>query len=151
HVRALARNPSCSRAEAELGYDHGNIYYLRINHTPALLGLAEAAVNTAVRLRPVAGEAHAGRAEHLYRAYLDYGGALAELEIARRTLPNDPHVFELLGYIARRRGQQEEGLRNLERAIELDQRNFFTLQQIGLSYNSLRRYSEVAAVLDRAL
>src|SRR5207302_551185 len=62
-----------------------------------------------------------------------------------------PRVFELIGYIARRRDQQEEGLRNLQRAIELDPRNFFTLQQIALSYVNLRRYSEEAAVLDRAL
>ena len=33
---------------------------------------------------------------------------LAELEIARPALPNDPRLFELTGYILRRRGQQEE-------------------------------------------
>ena len=42
--------------------------------------------------------------------------------------------FELTGYILRRRGQQEEGLRNLQRAVELDPRNFYILQQIALSY-----------------
>jgi serine/threonine-protein kinase len=57
----------------------------------------------------------------------------------------------LTGYIARRRGHQEEGLRNLQRALELDPRNFFTLQQIALSYLNLRRYSDEAAILDRAL
>jgi serine/threonine-protein kinase len=57
----------------------------------------------------------------------------------------------LTGYIARRQGKQEEGLRNLERAVELDPRNFFTLQQIGLSYFQLHRYSDQLAVLDRAL
>ena len=51
----------------------------------------------------------------------------------------------------RRRGQREEGLRNLERAVELDPRNFYTLQQIALSYALLRRYPEEAAILDRAL
>jgi serine/threonine-protein kinase len=149
--QALARDPSFFLAQCQLAYAHDNLYFLGIDHTPARLASAEAAVNAAVRLRPDAGEAHLARAEHLYRGYLDYDKALAELEIARRTLPNDPRVFELTGYIARRRGQQEEGLRNLERAIELDPRNFFTLQQIALSYISLRRYSEEAAVLDRAL
>jgi serine/threonine-protein kinase len=105
----------------------------------------------ALRLRPDAGEAHLARAEHLYRGYLDHDGALAELEIARRTLPNDPRVFELTGYIMRRRGRQDEGLRYLNRALELDPRNFFTIQQIALSYSILRRYSEEAAFLDRAL
>jgi hypothetical protein len=39
-------------------------------------------------------------------------------------LPNDPRLFELTGYILRRRGQQEEGLQNLQRAVQLDPRNF---------------------------
>jgi serine/threonine-protein kinase len=57
----------------------------------------------------------------------------------------------LTAYIGRRRGKQEEALRNLERAIELDPRNFFTLQQIALSYQNLRKYQAMVAVLDRAL
>jgi len=76
---------------------------------------------------------------------------LAELESARRALPNDPRLFELTGYILRRRGQQEEGLRNLQRAVELDPRNFDILQQIAISYQTLGRYAEAIAVLDRAL
>lgn len=51
----------------------------------------------------------------------------------------------------RRRSQQEEGLRNLQRAVELDPRNLYTLQQISLSYQFLGRYSEAIAALDRAL
>ena len=74
------------------------------------------------------------RAQYLYHGLRDYAGALAELEIARRALPNNPRLFELTGYILRRRGQQEEGLQNLERAVELDPRNFVTLQQIAFSY-----------------
>jgi len=149
--QALARDSSFFLAQCQLAYAHDNLYFLGIDHTPARLPAAQAAVEAAFRLQPDAGEAHLARAEHLYRGYLDYDGALAELEIARKSLPNDPRVFELIGYIARRRDRQEEGLRNLQRAIELDPRNFFTLQQIALSYVNLRRYSEEAAVLDRAL
>ena len=90
------------------------------------------------------------RAQYLYYGLRDYAGALAELEIARRALPNDPRLFELTGYILRRRGQQEEGLQNLQRAVELDPRNFFTLQQIALSYQFLGRYAEAIAAWDRA-
>jgi len=57
----------------------------------------------------------------------------------------------LTGYILRRRGQEEEGLRNLQHAVELDPRNFFTLQQIALSYQNLGRYAEAIAALDRVL
>jgi TolB-like protein/Tfp pilus assembly protein PilF len=149
--QALTRDPSFFLAQCQLAYVHDNMYFLGIDHTPARLAAGDKAVNAAFKLRPDGGEAHLARAEHLYRGYLDYDGALAELEIARRTLPNDPRVFELTGYIARRRGNQEEGLRDLQRAVELDPRNFFTLEQIALSYLNLRRYADEAAVLDRAL
>jgi serine/threonine-protein kinase len=149
--QALARDSSFFLAQCQLAYAHDNLYFLGLDHTPARLAAAQAAVETAFRLQPDAGEAHLARAEHLYRGYLDYDGALAELEIARKSLPNDPRVFELTGYIARRRGRHEDGLRNLQRAVELDPRNFFTLQQIALSYLRLRRYADEAAVLDRAL
>src|SRR5207245_11288604 len=101
-----------------------DLFLVGSDHTPARLAAAEAALQAAFRLRPDAGEAHLSRAEHLYRAYLDYDGALAELEIARRTLPNDPRIFELAGYIARRQGKHEEGLHSLESALELDPRNW---------------------------
>jgi serine/threonine-protein kinase len=71
--------------------------------------------------------------------------------VARRSLPNDPRIFKLTGFILRRRGQQEEGLRNVKRAVELDPRNFSTLQQVAVSYLNLRRYPQEAAALDRAL
>jgi tetratricopeptide (TPR) repeat protein len=103
------------------------------------------------RLRPNAAETHLARALYLYYGLHDYAGALAELEIARRALPNDPPLFQFTGFILRRRGQQEEGLQNLQRAAELDPRNFYTLQQIALSYSNLRRYAEAIAALDRAL
>jgi tetratricopeptide (TPR) repeat protein len=149
--QALARDSSFLLAQCQLAQAHDQLYFISGDHTAARLAQATAAVEAAFRIKPDAGEAHLARAQHLYWGYLDYGGALAELEIARRTLPNDPRVFELSGYIARRRGQQEEGLRLLERAVELDPRNFLTLQQIALSYLNLRRYSDEAAVLDRAL
>src|SRR5437868_5045669 len=149
--QALARDPSFFLAQCQLAYSHDQLYFIFGEHTAERRGLAEAAVQAAFRLRPDAGEAHLARAENLYRGFLDYDGAVAELEVARRTLPNDAHVFELTGYILRRQGKQEEALHNLERALDLDPRNFFTLQQIALSYVSLRRYSDEAAILDRAL
>jgi adenylate cyclase len=149
---AVKRDPSFFDAYCQLAYAHETIYAVRgFDHTPARLALAEAAVQAATRLRPDAAESHLARAQYLYYGLRDYAGALVELEIARRALPNDPRLFELTGYFLRRRGQQEEGLRNLQRAVELDPRNFFTLQQIALSYLLLGRYAEAIAALDRAL
>src|SRR5207248_6959526 len=105
----------------QLAYAHGYLYGVRgYDHTPARLALAEAAVQAATRLRPDAAETHLARAHYLYNGRRDYAGALAELEIARRVLPNDPRLFQLTGYILLRHGQPEEGLQNLQRAVELD-------------------------------
>jgi TolB-like protein/Tfp pilus assembly protein PilF len=149
---AVKRDPSFFDAYCQLAYTHETIYAVRgSDHTPARLALAEAAVQAATRLRPDAAETHLARAQYLYFGLRDYAGALAELEIARRALPNDPRLFELTGYILRRRGQQEEGLQNLQRAVELDPRNFSILQQIAISYQYLGRYAEAIAALDRAV
>src|SRR5207253_1369411 len=148
---AVKRDPSFFDAYCQLAYAHGYFYAVRGDHTPARLALAEAALQAATRLRPDAGETHLARTQYLYFGLRDYAGALAELEIARRALPNDPRLFQLTGFILRRRGQQEEGLRNLERAVELDPRNFFTLQEIAHSFQYLQRYADSIAALDRAL
>jgi TolB-like protein/Tfp pilus assembly protein PilF len=149
--QAISRDSSFFLAYCQLALAHDQVYFLGFDHSPARLALAEAAIQAAFRLRPAAGECHLARAENLYRGYLDYDGALTELAIARQTLPNDPRIDELTGYILRRRGQAEEGLRNLKRAGELDPRNYFTLQQIAISYQFLRRYPEAISALDRAL
>jgi serine/threonine-protein kinase len=149
--QAVTSDPSFFKAHCQLAHTHDRLYFLGYDHTPARLALAEEAIQAAFRLRPDAGEAHLARAQNLYRGYLDYDGALAELEVAAETLPNDAGVFELKGYIQRRQGKQEEAVRSLERAIDLDPRNTFTLQQIGLSYHHLRRFAEEKSVLDRAL
>src|SRR5438094_7648585 len=149
---AVKRDPSFFDAYCQLAFAHEQLYAITgFDHTPARLALAEAAVQAATRLRPDAAETHLARAQYLYFGRRDYAGALAQLEIARRALPNDPRLFQLIGLILRRRGQQEEGLRNLQRAAELDPRNLYTLQQIALSYQYLGRYAEAIAALDRAL
>ena len=109
------------------------------------------AIQAASRLRPDAGETHFARAENLYRGYLDYDGALRELELARQTLPNDAGIFRLTGYIQRRQGRWEESTRNLERAVDLDPRNLIGVQELAFSYGMLRRYADKTSVLDRAL
>ncbi|HEX4708791.1 MAG TPA: protein kinase [Candidatus Udaeobacter sp.] len=149
--QAVANDSSFFQAYCLLAHTHDLLYFFGFDRTPARLALAESAIREAFRLRPDSGEAHLARAENLYRGYLNYDGALAELELARKSLPNDPMVFELKGYIERRRGRQQEALQSLERAVDLDPRNFFTLQQIAASYDLLQRYADEATMLERAL
>jgi Serine/threonine protein kinase len=149
--QAVVRDPLFFEAYIELAVHHDQLYLFGYDHTPARLASAEAAIQEAFRIRPNAGKAHWARAYHLYNGYLDYEGALAELEVARQTLPNDPLIFRLTGFIQRREGRWEESIRSFERAIELDPRNVSTLDNISDSYAALRRYAEQESVLDRIL
>jgi serine/threonine protein kinase/tetratricopeptide (TPR) repeat protein len=149
--RAVARDPTFFQAYCKLSYAYDALYFYGYDHTAARLASAEAAIQTAFRLRPDAGEAHLARAQNLYWGYLDYDGALAELEAARRSLPNDARMFLLLGYIHRRQGRWEESARDFDRAVELDPRNLDTLLQIATNHDLFRRYAEEKLILDRAL
>ena len=149
--QAVAHDPSFFQAYCQLARTYDQLYSFAYDRTPARLALAAAAIEEAFRLRPDSGEAHLARAEDLFRGYRDYDGALAELETARQTLPNDARLFELKGYVERRQGRWEQSTRDLELAVELDPHNSSLLLGIGIGYAYLRRYADEAAMLDRAL
>jgi tetratricopeptide (TPR) repeat protein len=113
--------------------------------------MVEEAVRNAERLRPNAGETHLARAFYFYRCNLDYDRARAEVQAAAASLPNNPDVRLLTAYIDRRQGRWPEAIQGMEGALQLDPRNVFVLRQISLTYQSLRRYPEMAAALDRSL
>jgi serine/threonine protein kinase/tetratricopeptide (TPR) repeat protein len=149
--QAVARDPSFVLAYCQLAHAHDQMYLLEFDHTQDRLDLADAAIQEIKRLRPDSGEAHLALAKHLYWGYRDYDRARLALDAARRALPNDPLPFLLTGYIDRREGRWEQAIHNMERAVELDPQNSFTLQQTALTYTVLRRYADVAAILDRAV
>jgi TolB-like protein/class 3 adenylate cyclase/Tfp pilus assembly protein PilF len=150
---AVAHDPSFFDAYCQLADAHGQLYLFGFDHTQARLALAEAAVAAAARLRPDAGEMHLARARNLYQGYGDYDRALAELDLALQTLPNDARIYQLKGFIQRRqKGRYEEATRTLEHAIDLDPRNFLTLNQIAAyNYPRLGRYADAKSAWDRLL
>jgi TolB-like protein/class 3 adenylate cyclase/Tfp pilus assembly protein PilF len=148
---ALTRDPHFLQAWCLLSRVHGAAYFRGHDHTPARLGLAKAALDAAMRLEPEAGEVHLALAIYYYNGFRDYQRARSELAIARQTLPNNADVFHYTGLIDRREGRWEEATRNMERALELDPRNFFKLQQLALNYQRQRRYADEARIYDRAL
>jgi TolB-like protein/Flp pilus assembly protein TadD len=151
-TQAVARDPSFFDAYCQLAFAHDALYWFGLDHTSARLALAEAAVQAASRLRPDAGETHLARAHNLYWAYGDYDGALAELEVARQTLPNDARIFGLTGLIQRRQGHWEESTQNLERAVELNPRDIELLVLgVASNYWLCRRYAEAKPWYARAL
>jgi TolB-like protein/class 3 adenylate cyclase len=148
---AVTLDPRFLQAWCLLSRVHGAAYFRGHDRTPVRLDLAKATVDAALRLQPDAGEAHLALAIYYYNGFRDYGRALSELVIARRALPNSADVFRYTGMIDRREGHWDEATRNLERALELDPRNFFTLQQLALAYGWQHRYADEERTYDRAL
>ena len=149
--QAITRDPNFYLAYCQLASAHNYLYFFGFDHTQARLALVDAMLKAAVRLRPDAGETHLAKATFFYRGNLDYDHARAELALAQNALPNNSEIFELTGYIDRRQSLWHESARSLQRALELDPRNYFILQQIASSYQESRQFGAMAAALDRAL
>ena len=67
--QAVTYDPTFFQAYCQLAWVHDEIYHFRFDRAPERLTLAQAAIDSAIRLRPDAGDAHLARARHLYRGY----------------------------------------------------------------------------------
>src|SRR5947208_1769655 len=149
--KAVARDPNFFLAFCQLAYVHDLVYQQEIDHSPARLALAKAAIDSAFRLRPGSGEAHLALGWHLYCGYSDYARARAEIAVAQQSLPNNPRAFELAGLIDRRQGRWAEATHNLERACEIDPQNIPYLITLATTYLRLHDYDQMARVMDRII
>jgi tetratricopeptide (TPR) repeat protein len=148
---AVARDPEFVLAYCLLSRVHLNLYFGGADHTPARRELANAAIQTAARLQPEAGEVHLEMARYAYNVFRDYDRARAELESARRTLPNNAEIYLLSAALDRRQARWTESIRNWERAIELDPRNVSLLENAAFTYQGLHRYAEADRLFERSI
>lgn len=148
---ALQRDPKYMRAYSFLVAAHLDLYWQGFDHTNARVEAARDALQRAIAADPNSGETHFAQGLFYYRVFRDYDRARAELEIARRTLPNSPGIHVILGAMDRRQGRWSEAIQNLNRAIELDPRNFRFLVEAAFTQQVLRHYDEVTSLYNRAL
>ncbi|MDQ6770531.1 MAG: hypothetical protein M3Z54_11155, partial [Gemmatimonadota bacterium] len=138
--RAVRLDPKFALAYATLGVAHLNTYWFQIDNTPRRLGIAKAAIDTALALDPKLGAAHTAIAAYYYRAKLDYQRALDALVVAERLAPNDAGVLDLKALIERRQNRWAESISDEERAARLDPRNVDVLSNLCLTLYLARRY-----------
>jgi TolB-like protein len=148
---ALARDPRFLRAYGLLATAHIDLYWQGFDHTAARIEMAHQTIEKAAKINPDAGEVHLMRADYAYKAHRDYNVARAELELARASMPNNSAIPVYAAAMDRRQGRWEESLRNFERAIDLDPRNFRYLEEAAFTYQVLRRDDKSAAMFARAL
>jgi len=149
--QAVARDPAFVPALCKLAQTHLYLYWVNADHTPARLDLAKKSLDAATRLQPDAGEVHLARAILYYWGARDYAPALAELAVARPSLPNDAGVLFFTGMIERRQGKWDDSTRDLEQLLALDPRNIVLVSELAASYIMLRQYDAAARTVDSAL
>jgi len=148
---ATQRDPNFVLAYCYAARAHNLLYFLDLDPTPKRNALGEAAVETALRLRPNSAEAHLAKADHHFRCHRDYEQAQKELAIARPGLPNSVPFFNLSGYINRRQGHWTEAERDFATAVRLDPRNPNAVNFLVDNFVLERRFPEAKLAYDRAI
>ena len=151
YQQALRKDPGFALAAAMLAQAHMRAYWLIPDHSEARLASAKTAADQALALQPDLGEAHVALGTYWYYGHRDYAQALQQLDLARKSLPNNANGELYVGAILRRQGQWSDALIHMQRAIVLDPRSSLSIDQLAVAYQSLRRYAEADQVFARAV
>ena len=150
--QAVARDPNFVLAYCELAKWHDDLYFQRNHGPPEELAidhrsLAEVALEKARTLQPDSGAVHLELADHALKITKNLEEAKTQVELARRTLPNNSQIEVIAGRIARRQDRWDEALRCFEEAVSLEPRDVSLRNFLALTYRYMRRYDDY----DRAM
>jgi TolB-like protein/Tfp pilus assembly protein PilF len=148
--RALDLDPTFALALARYSQLESWIVH-SFDSTPARREKARSLAERALQLQPDLPEAHVARGFSYYYGDNDYDAALKEFEIARRGLPNESEVYLSIGAIQRRQGKWAESTANLEKAVSLNPKDTWPLQNLMFNYQMQRNYGAANKTIDRAL
>lgn len=148
---AVTRDPNYIEAYGLLATAHLDLYWQGFDHTPARLALAHDTIEQAEKIAPDSASVHIIKGDYAYCAFRDYDTAQAELLLAKKTMPNSAVIDIRSATVERRLGKWEDALRDLEKGVSLDPRNFRYLIETAFTYQVLRRFPEAAKTYARAL
>src|SRR5262245_37698577 len=120
--QAIKLDPKFAAAFAGLSIVESLMYH-NSDPTPGRREKARRNADEALRLQPDLPEGHLALGLCYYYGDRDYQRALAELEIAKRDLPNEAQAYLAIGAIQRRQGKWSESTTSLEKAAMLDPKN----------------------------
>src|SRR3984893_17603260 len=153
YEQAVKKDPTFALAFAGWGMVENWIYH-SFDPVPARRDKAKAAVDAAIRLQPELPEARLALGFFYYYCDRDdqhHQRALDEFAMAQRSLPNDAEVYLAIGAIERRQGKWAQSTANMEKAVALDPKNGWVLQNLALNYQASRNFELADKTLDRAL
>ena len=112
---------------------------------------ARALAERALQLQPDLPEAHLALGYSYYYGDNNYDAALKEFQIAQQGLPNESDAYLAIGAIQRRQGKWAESTANIEKAVSLNPKDSWPLQNLASNYQMLRDYDKANKTIDRAL
>ncbi len=149
--QALARDPNFALAYARLGYSELQRHWFISTLSSAELAEVKSNIYRALAIVPASPDAHLAVALLYYWGYRDYDPGLRELDRVIELQPSSSLGWNFRAAIHRRRGEWQRALTEFDRAAELDPRDFGIPAEIGITYLTLRRWSDAEHALTRAL
>ncbi len=150
YQRAIDLDPNFALAIARYSQLESWIQHT-FEKTAELREKARTLAERALELQPDLPEAHLALGCSYYYGDNNYDAALKEFEIAQRGLPNESEVYLSLGAIQRRQGKWTESTANLEKAVSLNPKDIWPLQNLAFNYQMLRDFDNAEKTIDRAL
>jgi TolB-like protein/Tfp pilus assembly protein PilF len=151
YQEAVRLDPSFALAWAYLSCAQSSIYWNGVDPSPARLAAAKDAADHAVALDPALPENQLALGYYRYYGLRDFKGALAEFQLAEKSLPNDVEVLRAIGLIQRRFAHWDEAIAALRRVVELDPRNIESAGVLATTYMGKRRFSDALTTSDHIL
>jgi TolB-like protein/Tfp pilus assembly protein PilF len=148
---AVALDPDFALAWVYLSCANSSAYWRGVDPTPARLAAAKSALDRAVALDPNLPETHLALGYYRFYGIRDFSGALAEFQLAEKSLPNNIDVLRAIGLIQRRLGHWDEAIAVLRRVVGLDPRNVESASILAITYLAKRRFVDAIAVADHML
>ena len=146
--QAVTLDPTFALAWVYLSCADSNVYWRGLDPTAARLAAAKNAMDHAVALDPNLPETHLAVGYYRFYGLRDFTGALAEFQLAEKSLPNNVDVLRAVGLIQRRLGHWDEAITVLRRVVELDPRNIESASILATTYMTNRRFADAIAVAD---
>lgn len=148
--RAIELDPNFALAIARYSQLESWIVHT-FDPTPARREKARSLAERALQLQPDLPEAHLALGVSYYYGDNNYDAALKEFEIAQRGLPNESEIYLYIGSIQRRQGKWNESTASMEKAVSLNPKDAWSLQNLTFNYQMLRDYEKANETIDRAL
>ena len=150
YQRAIGLDPNFALAFARYSQLQSWIHHT-FDPTQTRREQARTLAERALELQPDLPEAHLARGISYYYGDNNFDAALTEFETAQRGLPNEAEMYLYIAAIQRRQAKWAESTANFEKAVSLNPKDTWVLQNLSFNYSMLRNYKKANETIDRAL